>query len=188
MRISDCGLGDRLNTALLSSFINPHSAFRSRLTRSRFRLSSAGVWLHNPQLQARAKRMATQITETGTAATTNVERREVISYDPATGAEVGRAPLASADDVARAVARAREAQKGWAALSFRERGAVVMRARSLVLEELEEIAPLVSRESGKPSAEAVSMEIVPALDLMQFFARKTARMLRPERISIGLYN
>ncbi len=132
--------------------------------------------------------MATQITETETAAASNVERREVISYDPATGEEVGRAPLASAVDVSRAVARARAARKSWAALSFRERGAVVMRARALVLEELEDIASLVSRESGKPSAEAVSMEIVPTLDLMRFFARKTERMLRPERIGIGLYN
>jgi succinate-semialdehyde dehydrogenase/glutarate-semialdehyde dehydrogenase len=62
-----------------------------------------------------------------------------------------------------------------------------MRARALVLEELEEIAALISRESGKPSAEAVAMEIVPTLDLMQFFARRTERLLRPEKIDIGLY-
>jgi acyl-CoA reductase-like NAD-dependent aldehyde dehydrogenase len=134
--------------------------------------------------------MATQITETATetAATTHDVRREVISYDPATGDEVGRAPLSTPEDVSRAVARARGVQKAWAALSFRERAAVVMRARAIVLAELEEIASLVSREAGKPPAEAVSMEIVPTLDLMQFFARKTERMLRPERIDIGLYN
>jgi acyl-CoA reductase-like NAD-dependent aldehyde dehydrogenase len=136
--------------------------------------------------------MTTQITQTGTAAATNETtddaRREVISYDPATGEEVGRAPLRSAEDVARAVERARGAQKAWAALSFRERASVVMRARAVVLAEMDEIASLVSRESGKPPAEAVSMEIVPTLDLMQFFARETARMLRPERIDIGLYN
>jgi succinate-semialdehyde dehydrogenase/glutarate-semialdehyde dehydrogenase len=132
--------------------------------------------------------MATQITETETAATTTDVRREVISYDPATGEEVGRAPLSTPDDVSRAVERARAARKSWTALSFRERASFVMRARSLVLEELEEIAALVSRESGKPSAEAVSMEIVPTLDLMQFFARKSARLLKPERIGIGLYN
>lgn len=132
--------------------------------------------------------MATQITETKTAAAKTDVRREVISYDPATGEEVGRAPLCSAEDVSRAVARARETQKAWAALSFEERGRVVMRAREIVLAEMDEIAGLVSRESGKPPAEAVSMEIVPTLDLMQFFARKTARMLRDERIDIGLYN
>jgi succinate-semialdehyde dehydrogenase/glutarate-semialdehyde dehydrogenase len=132
--------------------------------------------------------MATQITQTQAAEVKAEARREVVSYDPATGEEVGRVPLSSAEDVRRAAARAREAQKGWAALSFKERGAVVMRARSLVLEELEEIASLVSRESGKPAAEAVSMEIVPTLDLMRHFARETPRLLRPERIDIGLYN
>lgn len=132
--------------------------------------------------------MATQITETGTAEAAADVRREVISYDPATGEEVGRVPLCSAEDVARAVERARGAQKAWAARSFRERASVIMRAREIVLAEMEEIAALVSRESGKPPVEAVSMEIVPTLDLMQFFARNAARMLRDERIDIGLYN
>ena len=132
--------------------------------------------------------MATQITETETAAAATDARREVISYDPATGKEVGRVPLSTPDEVSRAVARAREARKSWGALGFRERGAIVMRARARVLEELEEVAALVSRETGKPEAEAVSMEIVPTLDLMQFFARKTAKLLKPERIDIGLYN
>ncbi len=64
---------------------------------------------------------------------------------------------------------------------------MVLRARALVLEEMDEIAELISRESGKPAAEALAMELVPTLDLMQFFARRSGRMLRPEKIDIGLY-
>src|SRR5215212_6343846 len=131
--------------------------------------------------------MATQITQTTTNVAQTAAAREVVSYNPATGDEVGRVPLASAEEVGAAVARARAAQKGWGALSFRERARVVMRARALVLEAMDEIAELVARESGKPAAEALAMEIVPALDLMQFFARKAERMLRPEKIDIGLY-
>ncbi|MGH9903086.1 MAG: aldehyde dehydrogenase family protein, partial [Pyrinomonadaceae bacterium] len=112
---------------------------------------------------------------------------EIISYDPATGDEVGRAPLLSAAEVESAVARARRAQREWGALSFRERGRVVMRAREILLAGMDEIAALISRESGKPLAEAVAMEIVPTLDLMQFFARRAARMLRDEKINIGTY-
>ena len=112
---------------------------------------------------------------------------EIVSYDPATGEEVGRAPVASAAEVREAVERARAAQKDWAALSYAERGRVVMSARRVVLDELEEIALLVSRETGKPVAEAVSMELAPTLDLMQFFARRTRRLLRPEKIDIGQY-
>ena len=112
---------------------------------------------------------------------------EIVSRNPATGEELGRVRVARADDVKLAVERARRAQSAWAALSFRERGRVIMRARAVVLEELEEIALLISRETGKPVTEAVSMELSPTLDLMQFFARRASRLLRPERVAIGQY-
>lgn len=114
--------------------------------------------------------------------------QEIVSYDPATNEALGSVPLMRAGDVLRAVEAAREAQKSWAALSFRERGRVVLKARALVLEELEDIASLIHRESGKPAAEAISMELVPTLDLMQFFAGRTARLLKPERVGLGQYN
>ncbi len=113
--------------------------------------------------------------------------RDIISLDPATGEEVGRATLCSAEDVAHAIERARAAQQAWSELTFRERARVVLNARGLVLSEMDEIARLISRESGKPIAEAVAMEIVPTLDLMRYFARRTARLLKPEKIDIGLY-
>lgn len=115
------------------------------------------------------------------------QAKEIISFDPATGEEIGRAPIASANEVSEAVGRARRAQSAWAEQSFHERGRAIMRARRIVLDELEEIALLISRETGKPVAEAISMELVPTLDLMQFFARRTSRLLRPQKINIGQY-
>src|SRR5216683_7823613 len=115
------------------------------------------------------------------------ERPEIIVRDPATGEEIGRVPLTIPEEVARAVGRAREAQPAWAARSIRERGRVVMKARRIILKELEEIALLISRETGKPVSEAIAMELAPTLDLMQYFARKTASLLRPRRISVGQY-
>ncbi len=70
-----------------------------------------------------AKPMATRISQpqttdlpTGTRTgaetdTATAAAREVVSYNPATGEEVGRVPLGSEDDVRGAVARARAAQK-----------------------------------------------------------------------------
>ncbi|HEY2972937.1 MAG TPA: aldehyde dehydrogenase family protein [Pyrinomonadaceae bacterium] len=115
------------------------------------------------------------------------ERREIISYDPATGAEIGRAPLSSPEQVKEAVGRARAAQPAWASLSFRERGRVILQARKLILAERDEIARLVSRETGKPVAEALSMEIVPTLDAMHYFAHASENLLRPQKIDIGQY-
>ena len=48
-----------------------------------------------------------------------------------------------------------------------------MRAREIILDEMEEIAQLISDEMGKPVAEDYSAEIAPVLDLMQYFARNT---------------
>ncbi|HEY6232606.1 MAG TPA: aldehyde dehydrogenase family protein [Pyrinomonadaceae bacterium] len=113
--------------------------------------------------------------------------REIVSYDPATGEEIGRARLSSTEDVRRAVDAARRAQPGWAKLTYRQRGKVILRARELMLAERDEIARLVSRETGKPVAEALSMEIVPTLDAMHYFAHATEELLRPQKIDIGQY-
>jgi acyl-CoA reductase-like NAD-dependent aldehyde dehydrogenase len=112
---------------------------------------------------------------------------EIISYDPATGQEIGRAPLSSVLEVKTAVDRARAAQPAWANLSFPERARVILRARELMLAERDAIARLISRETGKPVAEAVSMEIVPTLDAMHYFAHATENLLRPQKIDIGQY-
>ncbi len=115
------------------------------------------------------------------------ESAEIISYDPASDEEIGRAPQFSELQVRQAVRRAREQQPAWANLSYHQRGQIILKAGAIVLAEIDEIATLISRETGKPVAEAISMEITPTLDLMQYFARHTARLLRPQKLAIGHY-
>jgi succinate-semialdehyde dehydrogenase/glutarate-semialdehyde dehydrogenase len=127
-------------------------------------------------------------TETRTETREPRDPREIVSIDPSTGRENGRVPLLDAGEVAAAIKRARDAQPGWAKLSFRERARFVLRAREIVLSQVDEIASLISRETGKPPAEATSMEIVPTLDLMHYFARNTERLLMRQKIDIGQYD
>ena len=112
---------------------------------------------------------------------------ELIARDPGTGAELGRVPILSPAEVVNAVARARAAQPAWAQRSFEERGELLLKARELMLAQTEELGLVVSRETGKPVSEAISMEIVPTLDAMYFFARQAAKLLRPQKIDIGQY-
>ena len=112
----------------------------------------------------------------------------LISVDPATGEEIGRVPLLDASGVAAAVARARAAQPAWARLSYRDRARFILRAREIVLEQLDEIAKLISRETGKPVTEAIAMEIVPTLDLMHYFAANAKQILKRKRVGLGQYN
>jgi len=112
--------------------------------------------------------------------------KEIISFNPATGEEIGHAQNSSTARVRDAVGRSREIFKKWKTTSFAERAAIVMKAREVILAEMDDIAKLISDEVGKPFAEALSTEIVPALDLMQYFAKNAKKLLKPEKIGIGL--
>ena len=112
---------------------------------------------------------------------------ELISINPATGEEVGRVSQTSPEEVRAAVELSRAAFATWKTTSFRERRKLMMAARDVTLAELDEIALLISAESGKPFGEAIAMEIAPVLDLMQHFARRAEQLLRPAKIDIGMY-
>ena len=115
------------------------------------------------------------------------ETDELVSLNPATGEEVGRVRVSKKDDVQTAVARSREAFHKWKTTSFSERKRLIMGAREVILAEMDDIARLISAESGKPFGEAIAMEIAPVLDLMQWIALGAKKMLRPRRIDIGSY-
>jgi acyl-CoA reductase-like NAD-dependent aldehyde dehydrogenase len=110
---------------------------------------------------------------------------EIISYNPATGEEIGRVANNSAKNVETAIEKSREVFRQWRETLFEERARFIMKAREVILSEMDEIARLISDESGKPVAEAFSAEIAPVLDLMQYFARNARKILKPEKINIG---
>jgi acyl-CoA reductase-like NAD-dependent aldehyde dehydrogenase len=70
--------------------------------------------------------------------------------DPGNGELVGECPVASRDDLDRAVKAAREAYKSWSQSTDDERKAAVNRIADKVHEHMEELAELLTREQGKP--------------------------------------
>ena len=70
-------------------------------------------------------------------------------FNPATGEVQARVPLATVEELNDAVARAAEAQKGWAATNPQRRARVMMKFGALINEHMDELAELVSREHGK---------------------------------------
>ena len=121
------------------------------------------------------------------SAALRTDTNELLSLNPATGEEVGRVRISTKEEVNEAVARSREVFHKWKTTSFSERKRLIMAVREVILAEMDEIAHLISAESGKPFGEAIAMEIAPVLDLMQWVARGAKKMLRPRRIEIGSY-
>ena len=109
-----------------------------------------------------------------------VEDGQLVSTNPATGAEVGRFPIASAGDVAAAVARAREAAAWWAGLGFGGRRERLLRWRALLAHRIRELAALMNAEGGKPEVEAI-VEIASAIEHVDWSARNAKRVLGPRR-------
>ncbi|MER7168025.1 aldehyde dehydrogenase family protein, partial [Micromonospora sp. NPDC000207] len=74
--------------------------------------------------------------------------------DPADGRPVSTVPVATADEVANAVAAARGAAPGWAATDPAQRGEVLRRAADAVAAVAEELAQATTAEMGKPLDDA----------------------------------
>jgi acyl-CoA reductase-like NAD-dependent aldehyde dehydrogenase len=70
--------------------------------------------------------------------------------DPGSGELVGECPVATKEDLDRAVKAAREAYKSWSQSSDDERKAAVNRIADKLHEHMEELAELLTREQGKP--------------------------------------
>ncbi len=77
--------------------------------------------------------------------------QELISFEPATGAELWRGAHGNVD---RIVARAREAWPQWAALPLANRMELLRRFVNEVRADQEDFARLIARETGKPLWEA----------------------------------
>jgi acyl-CoA reductase-like NAD-dependent aldehyde dehydrogenase len=88
--------------------------------------------------------------------------------DPATLEVVGQAPEHTEQDVAAAVASARAAAPGWAADREARRGALRACA-ALIRRDLDRLAILLSREQGKPKADAAG-EFTVAAGLFEYYA------------------
>lgn len=76
---------------------------------------------------------------------------ELLSFEPATGAELWRGPHGDVDEV---VERARKAWPQWAAQPLARRIELVRRFVNELRKEQEEFAELIARETGKPMWEA----------------------------------
>jgi succinylglutamic semialdehyde dehydrogenase len=78
------------------------------------------------------------------------------SFDPATGGLVWEGETAGAEAVTTALAKARAAFPGWAALPVSERIAAAERFRAVLEDRKEAIAETISRETGKPRWEGLA--------------------------------
>jgi succinate-semialdehyde dehydrogenase/glutarate-semialdehyde dehydrogenase len=106
------------------------------------------------------------------------DRQQVVS--PLTGEVIGEVPVGTAEDVAAAVAAAREVQQRWAATPVRARAKVLLRYHDLVLDRQDELLDLIQAENGKARVWAFE-EIMDQAVTARYYARLAPRALKPQR-------
>ena len=89
--------------------------------------------------------------------------------NPATGLEVAHAAEGDAADVEAAVRDADAAQKAWAKVPARKRGAAVARCAALLRDHAEELARLIALETGKALRTESRVEAQVVADIFEFY-------------------
>lgn len=107
------------------------------------------------------------------------------AIDPASGRMFAESPATPIEAVPHLMAEARSAAGRWALTPLADRREIIRRFQRLLFERRLEMAELVSRENGKPVAEAILTDVAVTLDLARYYARHAGRILRPRRVGFG---
>ena len=103
----------------------------------------------------------------------NKQTHQVLN--PATGEVIGTVPMMGANETRRAIEAADTAQSTWAKKTGKERSIVLRRWHTLIAENIEDLALLMTHEQGKPIGEAKG-EIQSGLDYLEWFAEEAKRV------------
>ena len=100
---------------------------------------------------------------------------EIVVTNPATDEEIASVPNGGAEEARRAIEAALAALDGWRGRTAFDRGKILRRMANLMLERQESLAELMTREQGKPLAEARG-EIAYAAGFIDWAAEEGKRL------------
>jgi acyl-CoA reductase-like NAD-dependent aldehyde dehydrogenase len=103
---------------------------------------------------------------------------------PRNGALLGEVPVDGPEEVAAAVARVREVQRGWASLGPRDRARRMRGLLQVIVRRREEIADRIVAETGKPQVEALA-EVAVVVGLGRHYLKRAPRVLGRRRAATG---
>lgn len=121
------------------------------------------------------------------AARAQGQGRRIVCEGAASGELLGTVDVAGSEQVQAAMARARAAQASWAKLPLEERCERLLTLRDTLVDRADELVEVISRECGKPRQEALVHEVMMAVDLAAFYAKRAPRILAPREIDLHLF-
>jgi acyl-CoA reductase-like NAD-dependent aldehyde dehydrogenase len=102
--------------------------------------------------------------------------------NPATLEVLGEVFLASSEDCRRAIEAAHKAYPAWRDISIREKRAVFLKAKDILVRRSNEIARLIAQEKGTPLAEALTIEVFTILETLHYYSHNQKKSQAPKRV------
>ena len=109
------------------------------------------------------------------------------SHSPAGGGLLGAVATIGPAEVQSVVDEVAEVQPFWAALPLAERARYMRRTAQVVIDSLDELSELLTREQGKPRNESYAMELLPTIDALHWIAHQGQKILSDERIALPIF-
>jgi acyl-CoA reductase-like NAD-dependent aldehyde dehydrogenase len=109
------------------------------------------------------------------------------SFNPATGELIGSVETLTPAKVQGVVDDVAEVQPFWAALTLEDRARYMRRAGDVLLEDMDELAELLTLEQGKPRVESYTMELLPTVDSLKWIADNGPEILADEKLSMPIF-
>lgn len=100
---------------------------------------------------------------------------QVAVFDPATGEQIGTVPDMGEQDARAAIESANAALPAWKARTAKERAGLLRKWFDLILQHEEDLAAIMTREQGKPLAEAKG-EVRYAASFIEWFGEEAKRL------------
>ena len=110
---------------------------------------------------------------------------QIISLNPRTGRVQKQFSIPTDPEVKETIDRGRRAFPQWRKSRYKERAQCVLRLREILISNSKKLVSVLAEENGRPIVESYFAEILPNIDLLQYWAKKTEKFLKPEKISLN---
>ena len=111
---------------------------------------------------------------------------KIVSTNPNTKEVIGEITTTNVEEIYVLVEKAKEAQLKWKELKLVERLNYIKKVKKIIYSQREHLAQIISQENGKPIFESYSTEIIPTLNIIDYYLKKSKKFLKPhyERIKL----
>lgn len=108
----------------------------------------------------------------------------IISKNPLTGETIQEVPVTPLEEIPQIIEKAKLAQKKWSELTPKQRANILKPMQFKLLNEMDSFAKRISTETGKPVFEAIAMEVIPVIGLINTYCKRAPKLLKDKPLKL----